>query len=142
MRASVRVANRCRWMYSTLRVELKLSAAALVWGDLDTHGFAILDRLRRALPHTESFLMDRPTLTAHRGQWVKESKPTRKHLPSLTGEEADLYQSLVDDDFGHGVRLEQERVRFSAVQTALAGLHGSSSQPPHDEGWPGPPRMG
>jgi hypothetical protein len=29
MRASVRVANRCRWMYSTLMVELKLSAAAL-----------------------------------------------------------------------------------------------------------------
>ncbi|WP_432108502.1 Wadjet anti-phage system protein JetD domain-containing protein [Streptomyces sp. AA1529] len=110
------------------------------WGDLDTHGFAILDRLRRLLPHTESILMDRSTLTAHRGQWVKESRPTREHLPSLTAEESDLYQSLVDDDFGHGVRLEQERVPFSAVQTALAALQDSSSQPPHDEGWPGPPR--
>ncbi|MGW6412864.1 Wadjet anti-phage system protein JetD domain-containing protein [Streptomyces vinaceus] len=85
------------------------------WGDLDTHGFAILDRLRRALPHTESILMDRSTLTAHRGQWVKEPKPAREHPQSLTGEEADLHQSLVDDDFGHGVRLEQERVRFQAV---------------------------
>lgn len=94
------------------------------WGDLDTHGFAILDRLRRALPHTESILMDRSTLTAHRGQWVKESKPTREPLPSLTDEESDLYQSLVDDDFGHGVRLEQERVRFLAVQSALADLPG------------------
>ncbi|MFH8574104.1 Wadjet anti-phage system protein JetD domain-containing protein [Streptomyces sp. NPDC017993] len=106
------------------------------WGDLDTHGFAILDRLRRLLPHTESILMDRSTLMAHRGQWVKESKPAREQLQSLTGEESDLYQSLVDDDFGHGVRLEQERVRFLAVQTALADLHGSSSQPPHEEGWP------
>ncbi|MFJ7097183.1 Wadjet anti-phage system protein JetD domain-containing protein [Streptomyces mirabilis] len=110
------------------------------WGDLDTHGFAILDRLRRLLPHTESILMDRSTLMAHRGQWVKESKPAREHLQSLTGEESDLYQSLVDDDFGHGVRLEQERVRFLAVQTALADLHGSSPQPPHDEGWPGLPQ--
>lgn len=106
------------------------------WGDLDTHGFAILDRLRRLFPHTESVLMDRSTLTAHRSQWVKEPKPAREQLQALTAEEADLYQSLVDDDFGHGVRLEQERIRFSAVQTALTGLHNSSSQQPHDSGWP------
>ncbi|MCX4648046.1 Wadjet anti-phage system protein JetD domain-containing protein [Streptomyces sp. NBC_01446] len=75
-------------------------------------------------------------MTAHQGPWVKEPRPIQEHLQSLTGEEADLYQSLVDDDFGHGVRLEQERIRFSAVETAPAGLHGSSSHPPHDAGWP------
>lgn len=31
------------------------------WGDLDTHGFAILDRMRAWLPQTESVLMDRDT---------------------------------------------------------------------------------
>ncbi len=36
------------------------------WGDLDTHGFAILNRLRAWLPRARSFLMDRETLLAHR----------------------------------------------------------------------------
>lgn len=36
------------------------------WGDLDTHGFAILDKLRAWLPRARSFLMDRETLLAHR----------------------------------------------------------------------------
>ena len=35
------------------------------WGDIDTHGFAILDQLRAYFPHAESFLMDRKTLKAH-----------------------------------------------------------------------------
>ena len=32
------------------------------WGDIDTHGFAILDRLRRHFPRLRSVLMDRATL--------------------------------------------------------------------------------
>jgi hypothetical protein len=36
------------------------------WGDLDTHGFAILHSLRAWLPQTQSFLMDRQTLAEHR----------------------------------------------------------------------------
>ena len=39
------------------------------WGDIDTHGFAILDQLRAHLPHVQSLLMDRETLMAHTGQW-------------------------------------------------------------------------
>jgi hypothetical protein len=31
------------------------SAAVHYWGDIDTHGFAISDQLRAALPHTTSF---------------------------------------------------------------------------------------
>ena len=37
------------------------------WGDLDTHGFAILNRLRECFPHARSMLMDRATLLAHPG---------------------------------------------------------------------------
>jgi hypothetical protein len=33
----------------------------LYWGDLDTHGFAILDELRAHCPHAESLLMNRAT---------------------------------------------------------------------------------
>lgn len=102
----------------------------IYWGDLDTHGYAILHRLRRAFPHTESILMDRGTLTEHRDQWVREPSPTHEHLDSLTGDESDVYQSLVDGDLGHGVRLEQERVRFSSIQKALTGL---GERPPRTE---------
>ena len=35
------------------------------WGDIDTHGFAMLDRVRAIFPAAESFLMDRETLCAH-----------------------------------------------------------------------------
>ena len=36
------------------------------WGDIDTHGFAILDRLRRRFPRTHSLLMDRDAAGARR----------------------------------------------------------------------------
>jgi hypothetical protein len=39
-------------------------------GDIDTHGFAILDQLRDHFEHTESFLMDRSTLLAHEVLWA------------------------------------------------------------------------
>jgi hypothetical protein len=41
------------------------------WGDLDTHGFAILSRLRQHLPQARSLLMDTETLLAHRDLWVQ-----------------------------------------------------------------------
>jgi hypothetical protein len=89
------------------------------WGDIDTHGLAILDRLRASFPHVRSLLMDRATLLAHRGQWVREAQPTRAALPRLTDEEAQLYADLVHDVHGPSVRLEQERVRISAVPHQL-----------------------
>ncbi|MGW4888156.1 Wadjet anti-phage system protein JetD domain-containing protein [Streptomyces murinus] len=91
----------------------------IYWGDVDTHGFAILHRLRRAFPHTESVLMDRDVLMSHRDQWVNEASPTCEQLSALTPDEADVYASLVDGEFGRGVRLEQERVRFHLLQDVL-----------------------
>ncbi|WP_431197125.1 Wadjet anti-phage system protein JetD domain-containing protein [[Micrococcus luteus] ATCC 49442] len=38
----------------------------LYWGDLDTHGFRILDQLRAVHPQVVSVLMDESTLLAHR----------------------------------------------------------------------------
>src|SRR5699024_11826752 len=37
-------------------------ARVIYWGDLDSHGFAILNRLRAHLPDVESALMDEATL--------------------------------------------------------------------------------
>ena len=50
------------------------------WGDVDTHGFAILNRLRHRFPRARSILMDRDTLLAHQSQWVTEATPTRAVL--------------------------------------------------------------
>lgn len=90
------------------------------WGDIDTHGLGILSRLRSLLPEVRSILMDHETLLAHRQQWVTEPTPTRRPLDHLTEAEQTLYRDLITDRYGAGVRLEQERVRFSRVRDALA----------------------
>lgn len=89
------------------------------WGDIDTHGFAILNRLRRTFGHTRSMLMDRATLLAHEEQWIREPSPTNERLESLRSDETALYHDLVEDTLGPAVRLEQERVRYSAIEPAV-----------------------
>ena len=91
------------------------------WGDLDTHGFAILDQLRASFPETESLLMDRATLLAHRDQWTSEGSPTKADLTRLHPEERELYDDLRYDRLAPSLRLEQERIGFSWVESALAG---------------------
>ena len=89
------------------------------WGDIDTHGFAILDQLRIDAPHARSLLMDRATLLAHREHWSKEASPVTRELPRLTSEEAALYDDLRRNRLGTSVRLEQERIGFATVQRAV-----------------------
>jgi len=95
-------------------------------GDIDTHGFAILDRLRQRFGHVRSLLMDRATLLAHEAQWVREPDPVATHLAHLDPAESDLYRDLVEDTFGPAVRLEQERISYPAIEHALH--KGSSSR--------------
>jgi hypothetical protein len=98
--------------------------AVYYWGDIDTHGFAILDRLRAALPHTRSFLMDRATLVAHRSLWGQE-RDNERHLaplPRLDHDEAALYDDLVTNRLADRLRLEQERISFDWLQRGLASL--------------------
>ena len=106
---------------STLRLLPWLADRNLVyWSDIDTHGFAMLDRLRGRFPHTRSMLMDRATLLAHEAQWVRESSSANVPLDRLTTEEAELYRDLVEDSLGPSVRLEQERIRFSSLLDAVS----------------------
>jgi hypothetical protein len=85
------------------------------WGDIDTHGFAILDQLRGYFPHASSFLMDRETLVSHRSYWGEEPDPARQNLSRLTTEEASVYDDLRLDRHQHRLRLEQERIGFDWV---------------------------
>jgi len=90
------------------------------WGDIDTHGFAILDQLRSHFPHVRSLLMDRATLLAHRPLWGREETPTQRELSRLHADEALLYDDLRCNRIGPALRLEQERISFAWVQAALA----------------------
>jgi hypothetical protein len=84
----------------------------LYWGDIDTHGFRILDQLRAVHPHVESVLMDQETLLAHRDVWGAEPSPARAALCRLAPAEAALYEALVSGTFGGSVRLEQELINW------------------------------
>ena len=92
------------------------------WGDIDTHGFAILDQLRGLLPHVESFLMDRVTLMNFAALHGKEDKPTQRDLSRLNADEGALYDDLRDNRLGVNLRLEQERIGFEWASAALALL--------------------
>jgi len=92
------------------------------WGDIDTHGFAILDQLRSFVPHACSLLMDRATLRAFEAQWGVEQKQTSRDLPRLDPEECALYNDLRDNRVRPRLRLEQERIGFGWVESTLAKL--------------------
>ena len=89
------------------------------WSDIDTHGFAMLDRLRASFPHTHALLMDRETLLSHRPMWTTEDAPLTARLDHLRPAEADLYADLRFDRLGRSVRLEQERISFSWLRARI-----------------------
>jgi len=98
------------------------ACAVHYWGDIDTHGFAILSQLRAHLPHVQSLLMDRETLMAHPQQWGHEPTPVLRDVPRLNAKEQALFDDLRYQRVGSSVRLEQERLGFGWVQQALAAL--------------------
>jgi hypothetical protein len=93
--------------------------ALYYWGDIDTHGFAILDRLRAVFPHARSFLMDRATLLAHRELWVTEDEPFDGLPGRLNDPESALFEEIRRGLLGDHVRLEQERISFGWFTAAL-----------------------
>ena len=104
---------------------LRAADAVHYWGDLDTHGLAILGRLRGHLPHAQSLLMDEATLLAHRALWVTELQPHRADaIEHLGAAEQSLYRDLRGDRWGVRVRLEQERigwdVAWARIRSTLA----------------------
>ena len=90
------------------------------WGDIDTHGFAILDQLRHRVAHAESFLMDRLTLMAHEMCWGVEEKQAQRDLSRLSAEESTLYNDLRDNRIRKNLRLEQEMISFGWIESAVA----------------------
>jgi len=92
------------------------------WGDIDTHGFAILSQLRSYFPHTKSWLMDEETLLFCKSQWGIE--PVKKihqadSLPYLNKAEQKVYQRLKNNYWQQNLRLEQEKIPFSYWRNKL-----------------------
>ncbi len=92
------------------------------WGDIDTHGFAILNQLRSLFPYARSFFMDRQTLLTHRRLWGQETKPETANLNRLNEVETALYNQLRGNHWGERIRLEQERVGFDFLRDGLRRL--------------------
>lgn len=89
------------------------------WGDLDSHGFAILHRLRMHGVDATSALMDVETALAHRDLWGLDPEPNTAVLSSLTGEEKTTLQLLSAEG---NVRLEQERIPWGYALDRLGLL--------------------
>lgn len=104
-------------------VEWLRETAVWYWGDIDTHGFRILDQLRARLPHVRSFLMDRETLMAHRVLWGREASNERFEgdIGRLTDDEQALFEDLKRNRLGDRVRLEQERIGYRWLYRAIQG---------------------
>lgn len=93
----------------------------IYWGDIDTHGYAILDRLRAYFPHARSILMDAATLERHKSLWGREDDTKRfsGHLQRLTEPEREVYEAVRDNLLGPHIRMEQERLGFTWVEQAI-----------------------
>jgi hypothetical protein len=92
----------------------------IYWGDIDTHGYAILHRARSHLPQLQSFLMDEATLLQFSSLWTREvDQSVAEDLPLLQPAERIVYQGLREHRWGHCVRLEQERISWQVVLQAL-----------------------
>jgi len=114
---AIQVLEELPWLRDIPRV--------VYWGDLDTHGFIILDRARRILPLIRSVMMDEATLMAHQSLWVQESTPSSaERLGCLTAEEKNVYDSLRAQRWGRNVRLEQERLPWPEAITRLRAALG------------------
>ncbi|MBU3845108.1 MAG: hypothetical protein H9847_09670 [Candidatus Anaerobiospirillum pullicola] len=110
----------------------------IYWGDLDTHGFAILNALRLSMLcarlmagekelrvtqlKVRSMLMDRATLKRHQEYVVTEKEQRVTALPCLLQEEQCCYQELIAQRHGQHLRLEQERIPYDEVLLALQAL--------------------
>lgn len=110
----------------------------IYWGDLDTHGFAILNALRLSMLRARlmagekelrvtqlkvrSMLMDRATLKRHQEYVVTEKEQRVTALPCLLQEEQCCYQELIAQRHGQHLRLEQERIPYDEVLLALQAL--------------------
>lgn len=106
---SVGLLSQCNWLKS---------CRIFYWGDIDTHGLLILNRIRTYFPHTSSFLMDRSTLDAYKEYWEKGAETTQEETEYLLPQEKELFKFVKTEN----IRLEQEKIKQDDVEKAVHQL--------------------
>lgn len=91
------------------------------WGDLDSHGFAMLSRLRTLFPKVNSFLMDPETLAGNLEFCTQEPVPASLDQWNLTQAEF-VTLGMLERGNQPPLRLEQERIPYHEILRALAAL--------------------
>jgi hypothetical protein len=95
-------------------------ADCVYWGDIDTHGYLMLDRARRAIPRLRSVLMDHATLLSAQFLWGTEPTHAKAgEFPFLEPSEREVCEGLLSQTWGLNIRLEQERLPWSLALQAL-----------------------
>lgn len=106
------------------RLQWLRECRVLYWGDLDAHGFGILNGLRGSDGNLDvrSVLMNRATFEAYADLAVPDPTATRASFVHLTPGEADALDALV---VAGDRRLEQERIPWSeALRALIAAIPG------------------
>lgn len=114
----------------------------IYWGDIDTHGFDILNHLRSALMevrlevtrrrfgsadpdfsyrdlNVRSMFMDQATFMCYRHLCSHEDKLVVRPMPALTKAELECYEDLISHKHGSKLRLEQEYIPYEEVLAKL-----------------------
>lgn len=95
----------------------------IYWGDIDTHGFAMLAIARSRLPKLQSILMDTETVESHKELLVhNDDGHGLVSRGSLTAAEEACYGALRNGRWGAGARLEQERIAWTTAVEAVCRL--------------------
>ena len=109
--------------------EVLRNAEIFYFGDLDAHGFAILDKCRRLYPQTKSFCMDLEILEDHRAFLVK-GKPYPGEYLTLTQKEEEALHRIQGP--GGPFLLEQERISLGYLKNRLQNMtNGYESRSPN-----------
>lgn len=97
---------------------------SVYWGDIDTHGLAILSLARTTLPGLKSTLMDIETLIQFMDLAGQEpAQSSDAGVDELTGPERVLFDGLRAGTWGTKPRLEQERIPWEvAISTVISAL--------------------
>ncbi|HEY9133550.1 MAG TPA: Wadjet anti-phage system protein JetD domain-containing protein [Dyella sp.] len=111
---------------------LKEVPLLLYWGDIDTHGFAILNRLRSYVPRVRSLMMDDAAVLESFADLVGEEprQAGAEDLPLLSVQERRLYQCLRgigDSPVMQGRRLEQERIAWDFAWLRITSARSDSN---------------
>jgi hypothetical protein len=91
------------------------------WGDIDTHGFAILSQIRSYFSNIESILMHEEVINNYKSMATEEplAKRFMGELKYLTKNEENIFNNLKKNSYANEFRLEQERIPMSNILISL-----------------------